>query len=69
MEKGSEEKNVGRSYIFKSGYGNSGAANGAVFNLQPSGCPVHPFKAYINERIEAARPHWIPASVMLQEIR
>lgn len=30
---------------------------------------LDPFKAYINERIEAARPHWIPASVMLQEIR
>lgn len=30
---------------------------------------LDPFKAYINERVEAARPHWIPASVMLQEIR
>ncbi|MFQ1903767.1 IS21 family transposase [Aeromonas veronii] len=30
---------------------------------------LDPFKSYINERIEAARPHWIPASVMLQEIR
>jgi len=27
------------------------------------------FKAYIDERIEAARPHWIPATVIEREIR
>ncbi|AIU88085.1 hypothetical protein BCS7_07975 [Pectobacterium odoriferum] len=28
-----------------------------------------PFKPYILERVDAARPHWIPASVMLSEIQ
>jgi transposase len=27
------------------------------------------FKAYIADRIEAARPHWIPATVMLRELQ
>lgn len=36
--------------------------------------PEHPrkldaFKAYIEQRIEAARPHWIPATVIEREIR
>lgn len=30
---------------------------------------LDPFKPYILERVEAARPHWIPASVMLTEIQ
>ncbi|MGE4781720.1 IS21 family transposase [Yersinia enterocolitica] len=30
---------------------------------------LDPFKPYILERVEAARPHWIPASVMLSEIQ
>lgn len=28
-----------------------------------------PFESYLRERIEAARPHWIPATVLLHEIR
>jgi transposase len=28
-----------------------------------------PFEAYLLQRIEAARPHWIPATVLLREIR
>jgi transposase len=30
---------------------------------------LEPFKAYLTERIEAARPHWIPATVLAREIR
>ena len=29
---------------------------------------LDPFKAYVLERIEAARPHWIPAAVLHREI-
>ncbi|MHC8314346.1 IS21 family transposase [Pseudomonas sp. LB3P31] len=28
-----------------------------------------PFEAYLRQRVEAARPHWIPAIVLLREIR
>jgi transposase len=31
-------------------------------------CKLDPFKAYLTERIEAARPRWIPATVLLREI-
>jgi transposase len=30
---------------------------------------LDPFKPYLIERIEAARPHWIPATVLTREIR
>ena len=30
---------------------------------------LDPFKEYLRERIEAAKPHWIPAVVLLREIR
>jgi transposase len=30
---------------------------------------LDPFKDYLRERIEAAKPHWIPAVVLLREIR
>lgn len=30
---------------------------------------LDPFKAYLQERIDAARPHWIPATVLLREIQ
>src|SRR6185369_492021 len=29
---------------------------------------LDPFKAYVLERIEAARPHWIPAAVLYREV-
>lgn len=35
----------------------------------PRPCKLDPFKPYILERVAAARPHWIPASVLLREIR
>src|SRR5690606_11115771 len=30
---------------------------------------LDPFKEYLLQRVEAARPHWIPAVVLLREIR
>jgi len=30
---------------------------------------LEPYKPYIHDRIEAAKPYWIPATVMLQEIK
>ena len=30
---------------------------------------LDPFKAYVLQRIEAARPHWIPAAVLHRELR
>jgi transposase len=35
----------------------------------PRPCKLDPFKAYLQQRIEAARPHWIPATVLLRELR
>ncbi|MEQ0077432.1 IS21 family transposase [Klebsiella sp. CN_Kp116] len=35
----------------------------------PRPCKLDPFKPYILERVAAARPQWIPASVLLREIR
>lgn len=34
----------------------------------PRRCKLDPYKAYVCERAEAARPHWIPATVLLREI-
>lgn len=36
---------------------------------QPRSTKLDPFKVYVLERIEAARPHWIPAVVLLREIK
>ncbi len=30
---------------------------------------LYPFKTYLFDRIEAAKPHWIPATVLLREIK
>lgn len=30
---------------------------------------LEPYKPYLHERIEAAKPYWIPATVLLQEIK
>jgi transposase len=30
---------------------------------------LDPFKVYLNERVAAAKPHWIPASVLFREIQ
>ncbi len=34
----------------------------------PRPCKLAPYKAYLRERVQAARPHWIPATVLLREI-
>jgi len=34
----------------------------------PRRCKLDPYKGYVRERVEAARPHWIPATVLLREI-
>ena len=35
---------------------------------EPRSSLLEPFKVYIKERIEAAKPHWIPATVLYQEL-
>lgn len=35
----------------------------------PRPCKLDPFKAYLQERVQSAHPHWIPATVLLREIR
>src|SRR3954466_848095 len=35
----------------------------------PRPTKLDPFKAYVLERIAAARPHWIPATVLQRELR
>ena len=32
-------------------------------------CKLYPYKDYLSERVEQARPLWIPATVLLGEIR
>ena len=34
----------------------------------PRPCKLDPYRAYLLERIEQARPRWIPATVLLREI-
>jgi transposase len=36
---------------------------------QPRSTKLDPFKAYVLARIEAARPHWIPAAVLHRELQ
>ena len=31
-------------------------------------CKLDPYKDYLLHRVEAAHPHWIPATVLLREI-
>jgi len=35
----------------------------------PRPTKLGPFAEYLRERVEAARPHWIPATVLLRELR
>lgn len=35
----------------------------------PRACKLDGYKSYLSERIEQARPRWIPATVLLREIR
>ncbi len=36
---------------------------------EPRACKLDEYKGYLQERIEQARPRWIPATVLLREIR
>jgi transposase len=36
---------------------------------EPRSCKLDGYKSYLSERIEQARPRWIPATVLLREIR
>jgi transposase len=36
---------------------------------EPRRCKLDPYKAFLQERIAQARPEWIPATVLLREIR
>lgn len=36
---------------------------------QPRACKLDAYKAYLSERVEQAHPRWIPATVLLREIR
>lgn len=36
---------------------------------EPRACKLDEYKAYLHERIAQARPRWIPATVLLREIR
>lgn len=36
---------------------------------QPRACKLDGYKHYLGERVEQARPRWIPATVLLREIR
>lgn len=38
-------------------------------NRAPRPSKLDPFKDYLNQRVEAARPQWIPATVLLRELR
>lgn len=38
-------------------------------NRTPRPSKLDPFKDYLNQRVEAARPKWIPATVLLRELR
>ena len=35
----------------------------------PRPCKLHPFRDYVHKRIEAAKPKWIPATVLLRKIQ
>jgi transposase len=35
---------------------------------EPRSCKLDPFKEYLRERVEQARPRWIPAAVLMREI-
>jgi transcriptional regulator with XRE-family HTH domain len=36
---------------------------------EPRATKLDPFKGYLLERVAAARPHWIPATVLLRELQ
>lgn len=56
-------RNTVRKYL----RGDAGAPRYSARPPRPE--KLDPFKAYLQERVDAARPHWIPATVLLREIQ
>ena len=46
-----------------------GGAKPIYKNKEKAPSKLYPYKAYLASRIEAAKPNWIPATVLLQEIK
>jgi len=42
---------------------------GRYKQCEPRATKLDPFKGYLLERVAAARPHWIPATVLLRELQ
>ena len=55
-------RNTVRRYLREGGTGPYGPRAPRPWKLDP-------YKAYLSERVEQARPWWIPATVLLREIR
>lgn len=62
-----EQLGVSRNTVRK--YLRDQAAEPIYPQRAPRPTKLDPFKSYLNERIAAAKPHWIPASVLLREIQ
>jgi DNA replication protein DnaC/transposase len=45
-----------------------GGGKGTYGPREPRACKLDPYKSYLLERIEQARPDWIPATVLMREI-
>ena len=45
------------------------AASSQYAKREPRSSLLDPFKGYIKKRIDAANPHWIPATVLYQELQ
>lgn len=62
-----EQLGVSRNTVRK--YLRDQAAEPIYPQRAPRPTKLDPFKVYLNERIAAAKPHWIPASVLFREIQ
>lgn len=62
-----EQLGVSRNTVRK--YLRDQAAEPIYPQRAPRPTKLDPFKVYLNERVAAAKPHWIPASVLFREIQ
>lgn len=62
-----EQLGVSRNTVRK--YLRDQAAEPVYPQRTPRLTKLDPFKVYLNERVAAAKPHWIPASVLFREIQ
>lgn len=62
-----EQLGVSRNTVRK--YLRDHAAEPIYPQRAPRPTKLDPFKVYLNERVAAAKPHWIPASVLFREIQ